>query len=145
MKKKPRLSNSTEPDLDDGQNTGEAEADKPEEETEEQKKAREAEEEQKKAKDEEAKRKKKNDNTLIQNFVTLKKTHDATVQQAKDLLEALDSDPDYKWAAKNEILIAPVNKALQGIQSLKNSTPIWKAWCIEQKSKLLLVNLDDSF
>ena len=64
------------------------------------------------------------------------------MQQAKDLLEALDTDPDYKWAAKNEILIAPVNNALQGIQSLKNSSPIWKAWCIEQKSKLLLVNLE---
>ena len=82
---------------------------------------------------------------MIQTFVALKKTHDATVQQAKDLLEAIESDPDYKWAAKNEILIAPVNKALQGIQSLKYSTPLWKAWCIEQKSKLLLANLDDSF
>ena len=126
MKKKPRLSSGTEPEMDDSQKAREDDAQKPEEEDEEQKKARAAEEEQKKAKDEEVKRKKKNDNTLIQNFVTLKKTHDATVQQAKDLLEALDTDPDYKWAAKNEILIAPVNKALHGIQSLKTARQFGK-------------------
>lgn len=114
-------------------------------ESEEEKKKREAEEEQRKAKEEEVRRKKKNDNMVIANFVALKKTHDATVQQAKELLEALDNDPDYAWAAKNEILISPVNNELQNIKGLKNSTPVWKAWCIEQKSKLLLANLDDQF
>jgi hypothetical protein len=81
-------------------------------------------------------RQKKADMALINNFVTLKKTHDTTVQMSKDLQDQVQNEEDFSWA-NTDITLGPLKRAGQDIQELKNSTPIWKAWCVEQKAELL--------
>ena len=81
-------------------------------------------------------RQKKEDMALINNFVTLKKTHDTTVQMSKDLQDQVQNEDDFSWA-NTDIMLGPLKKAGQDIQELKNSSPIWKAWCVEQKAELL--------
>ena len=89
-----------------------------------------------KAQEELVKKQKKEDTTLINNFATLKKTHDTTVQMSKDLQDRIQNDEDFSWA-NTDIMLGPLKKASQEIQDLKNSSPIWKAWCVEQKAELL--------
>ena len=89
-----------------------------------------------KAQQELEKKQKKEDMLLINNFVTLKKTHDTTVQMSKDLQDRIQIDEDFSWA-NTDIMLGPLKKAGQDIQELKNSSPIWKAWCVEQKAELL--------
>ena len=82
------------------------------------------------------KKQKKDDMALINNFVALKKTHDTTVQMSKDLQDQVQNEEDFSWA-NTDIMLGPLKKAGQDIQELKNSSPIWKAWCVEQKAELL--------
>ena len=89
-----------------------------------------------KAQEELVKKQKKDDMALINNFVALKKTHDTTVQMSKDLQDTIQNDEDFSWA-NTDIMLGPLKKASQEIQELKNSSPIWKAWCVEQKAELL--------
>lgn len=89
-----------------------------------------------KAQQELEKKQKKEDMLLINNFVTLKKTHDTTVQMSKDLQDQVQNEDDFSWA-NTDIMLGPLKKAGQDIQELKNSSPIWKAWCVEQKAELL--------
>ena len=89
-----------------------------------------------KAQQELEKKQKKEDMALINNFVTLKKTHDTTVQMSKDLQDQVQNEEDFSWA-NTDIMLGPLKRADQDIQELKNSSPIWKAWCVEQKAELL--------
>ena len=89
-----------------------------------------------KAQQELEKKQKKEDMALINNFVTLKKTHDTTVQMSKDLQDQVQNEDDFSWA-NTDIMLGPLKRAGQDIQELKNSSPIWKAWCVEQKAELL--------
>lgn len=89
-----------------------------------------------KAQQELEKKQKKEDMALINNFVTLKKTHDTTVQMSKDLQDQVQNEEDFSWA-NTDIMLGPLKRAGQDIQELKNSSPIWKAWCVEQKAELL--------
>lgn len=89
-----------------------------------------------KAQQELEKKQKKEDMLLINNFVTLKKTHDTTVQMSKDLQDQVQNEEDFSWA-NTDIMLGPLKRAGQDIQELKNSSPIWKAWCVEQKAELL--------
>jgi hypothetical protein len=89
-----------------------------------------------KAQQELEKKQKKDDMALINNFVALKKTHDTTVQMSKDLKDQIQIEADFSWA-NTDIMLGPLKRADQDIQELKNSSPIWKAWCVEQKAELL--------
>ena len=89
-----------------------------------------------KAQQELEKKQKKDDIALINNFVALKKTHDTTVQMSKDLQDQVQNEDDFSWA-NTDIMLGPLKRAGQDIQELKNSSPIWKAWCVEQKAELL--------
>ena len=81
-------------------------------------------------------RQKKSDMALINNFVTLKKTHDTTVQMSKDLQDQVQNEEDFSWA-NADIMLGPLKKAGQDIQELENGSPIWKVWWGEQKAELL--------